>query len=176
MTAAGEATKPLYADHVRESRRRASRCTSLPGVNERQTAAPARSENTQARRGCDDLDAALGPAAPLAVAAGRPAQELRTEDEPRFLLEQHECSVGELVELGLMRATPFRVQHVVELVGARRAGELEEALVVGVPALRARRVSGSERGRLVEEEQAGVPVRRHRPAAPVAATDLQTAR
>ena len=69
---------------------------------------------------------------------------------------------------------PLCVEPPVELVGARGAGEGEEAPIVRVPALGAGSVSGGERGRLVEEEETGVAVRRHRPAGPVAAAELQS--
>ena len=68
------------------------------------------------------------------------------------------------------------MEPLVDGVGAFLADELHEADVVLAPALGARPVPGRERGRLVEEEQAGVAVRRHRPADAVAAAELEAAR
>src|SRR5262249_37907167 len=51
----------------------------------------------------------------------------------------------------------------------------EEAAVIRVPTLGARPVTGGERGRLVEEEEAGVATRRHRPIRPVTAAKFQPA-
>src|SRR4029453_19502111 len=101
----------------------------------------------------DQLDAAAEPRATLGVAAGRPAQEVRTEDDPWLAVELHARAVGELVQVRFVQPPTLCVKHLVELAGARGTREREEALVIRVPALGARPVPRGECGRLVEEEE-----------------------
>src|SRR5262249_10229524 len=143
-------------------------------VDEREASVPPRRKDTDARRRRDEVDAAAEPAPTLGVTARSPVQELRAEDEPRFAFERYECAVRELVQRGLMRAASFRVQAGRELGGSRRVRGGEKARVAAVRALGPRRVAGGECGRLIEEQEPRVAVRRHRPARAVAATDLQT--
>jgi hypothetical protein len=66
------------------------------------------------------------------------------------------------------RLNSLRVETTVELVGAGCLGVNEIAAVVLASALSARSVSGSERGRIIQEEEPGVTAGRHRlaPAPP----------
>ena len=136
----------------------------------------------EARRRRDDREATAWAAPRLLVAARRPAQEGASEHEPGRAVEQDERSVRELLRLPLVHAPPgdavsepLQMEPPVELVGARRAREAEEAAVVRVPALGARPVSCGERSGVVEEEEARVAARRHRSARPPATAELQPA-
>ena len=114
----------------------------------RQSAAQDRHE-----RGRRDHDRALarGPRPSLAVARGRPAQQLRAEHEPGLAAAQHERAVGEVVERGLvvqLRARAGRdalaVQLQVDRVGAGLARDAGRAR--SRPAARSRRAGRARRG------------------------------
>ncbi len=102
---------------------------------------------------------------PIRVARRRPADQLGTEDEPWLASAQHERSVGKLVQRRTVVKLPSRAQIdalVVELfvdrvcadlTGVELAPDRAEAHVVLATTERARPMTGSERGRLVEEEE-----------------------
>src|ERR1700752_4000483 len=127
--------------------------------DERQAAAPARGEDAHARRRGDQGRAPARSRATLRVAAGRPAQELAAENEEGLIVLEDERTVREVFEpSGVEPPQPLPVEPFVELVGARGAGEGEEAPIVRVPALGTRAVPRGERCRIVEEEETGVAV------------------
>lgn len=88
-------------------------------MDERQVPAPAGGEDADAGRRRDDVDTAVASRPPLGIAAGRPAQELGTEDEPRLTAEHDERSSGKLAQLRLVQAPALGMEPIVELV--RRA-------------------------------------------------------
>src|SRR5918996_2621278 len=120
------------------------------------------------------------------VARGRPPQQLRAAHEVWLAFLEHERAVGQVVEPGRVMALRARrglealamelVVHRIRAapLGVKRAPDLDEPVVVGAAAQRARTVARGERGRLVEEEQlreaAGLHQRR-----PVPAAELQLA-
>src|SRR4051812_12342388 len=144
-------------------------------MDKRHAAAPARGQDLHARRRRDDVDTAAEARPSFGVAARSPPQELRTENEPRLAVEYDERAVGELLQLALVQPPALCMQAAVEFVGAGGACEGEEGSIVRVTALRARTVPGRKRRRIVEEEEARVAARRHRPTCPVATATLQTA-
>ena len=112
----------------------------------------------------------VGRGARVAIAAGRPRQELVAQHELRHTVVQDERAVGELLVHGLVKAVRPRygldalaVEPRIDHVGPGHAVEVApqrgEALVVLAPALRARTVTRREGGRLVEEEQLREPPR-----------------
>jgi hypothetical protein len=61
-----------------------------------------------------------------------------------------------------IESEPLRMQAPVEDVGAGRAGVIEEAPIVVVPAFGARPMPSRECCRIVQKEETGVAARRHR--------------
>src|SRR5262249_32946064 len=150
------------------------------GMEERHAPLPARTEDAQACRGRDDVDAAVRPAPWVAVAAGPPREGRVSEHQERSAVEQDECAVGQILGAPLVQpppmdtgAEPLAVEAPVELVGAPGPGHGEEAPVVLVPALGAGTMPGGDGGGLVEKEEPGVAARRHRFAP--AASELEPA-
>src|SRR5579884_1002791 len=143
-------------------------------MEERHRAGPAGAQHLHEGRRREDRHASTRPRDALGVAARGPPEQLGLEHEPRFAVVQDERAVREPVERTLApRAEPLFVEPRVDRVGPR-ADDRDEAHVVRAAALGAGPVPGGECGRLVEEEEPGVPAGRHRAVVPT--TELEATR
>jgi uncharacterized protein (DUF1810 family) len=107
------------------------------------------------------------------VATGGPGQESALQDQASLVLVYYECAIRNALVRGFVEPAlagagvePLPVELTVdrvspESVGMNRRPDLSEPVVISAPALRARAMPGSQRRRLVEEEQLGVSPGRH---------------
>jgi hypothetical protein len=129
---------------------------------------PTGTQDCDERRGCDQHRLLAVRTRPdVDVARGRPAEELRPDDEPGFIVAKHECPIGKLVELHSVTALLTRIRRdalgvelLVDRIGSglapvELAPDLPEVDVILPPAESARSMAGGERRRLVQEEELG---------------------